>query len=64
MPNYNNSWSERVNNELFRENVANIFNSDSGRVVYDSKRLGGMTIEEVVSYINLAHNAIDTVAEL
>ena len=65
MPNYNQSWDERIKNEFFRNNIANIFETtDSGRTVYDSRRLNGMTIDEVVAYINLEHNAIDTLTEL
>ena len=65
MSDYNQTWNERTSNEFFRTNVANIFDTpNSGRTVYDSKRFNGMTIEEVVSYINLEHNAIDTLTEL
>ena len=64
MTQYNNTWTEQSKNENWRENIANIFEEGATVKVKDSNRLNGLSLEELVSYINLEHNTVDTLVEL
>ena len=64
MTQYNNTWLEQSKNENWRENLANIFEEGATVKVKDSNRLNGLSLDELVSYINLEHNTVDTLTEL
>ncbi len=64
MPDYGYTFNEQMNSENWRENLANIFEEGTNSKVKDSNKLNGLTLEELVGYINLEHNAIDTLTEL
>lgn len=64
MTDYSKTWVEVSNNENWRENLANVFEDGATVKVKDSNRLNGLSLEELVNYINLEHNSIDTLSEL